>query len=287
MSIFLKIIIVLAILGIGLATVILCLGVIFLLVCLLRRLSIIPECYKVIDYNRENICLRSGKKKLVIKWREVDSFCSYSLSSSSKRRISGPIKLELRNGETYTLGWLSGDIAALLGRLYDIFLESLKFDIYDVEQVKFSHPISWIRFKNKNLRQLRLFCVLLGLLWLALWIGIIIHAAGEVLRMPNTYFFALFIPVLCIIVLLRARLFEREHKGLVCLQANGDSLTFQDESGKSQTQHISEIIDWHLDKTKGVLTFSNGTKLNDLEKLRHWPILREHLLSKLQLREKT
>ena len=123
MNIFLKIVIVL---GIGLSIVVFALGLIFISILLLRRLGFIPECYKLVDYNRENICLRSRGKKRVIKWREINSICSYSLSSGSKRKTSGPIELELKNGEAYTLGWLSGDITSLRGRFYDIFLENLK-----------------------------------------------------------------------------------------------------------------------------------------------------------------
>lgn len=279
MNIFLKIVIVL---GIGLSIVVFALGLIFISILLLRRLGFIPECYKLVDYNRENICLRSRGKKRVIKWREINSICSYSLSSGSKRKTSGPIELELKNGEAYTLGWLSGDITSLRGRFYDIFLENLKLEVDDIKQLKFSHPPSWIRFKNKAFRQSRVWFVLFGLLWVALWIGIVIYSHGAVLGIARTYFFALFIPILCLIVFFRARRLGREHKGLLSLEVNGDDLSFEAEFGKLQTRCISDVIDWDLDKTKGVLVFSDDTKLNDLEKLRYWPILREYLLSKLE-----
>lgn len=253
----------------------------------MRRLGLIPECYKLVDYSREQVCLKSGREKRVIKWSEIVSISSYSLSSRSKRKINSPIELELKSGEAYTLGWLSGDTASLLGRLYNIFLENLKSHIDNIKELKFSHPSSWVSFKNRAVRQLRVWFVVIGLLWLAFWTVIVVYSDGVALSFGRTYLFASLVPILCLIVFLRAHRLDREHKVLLSLEVDGDTLSFQDESGKSQTRVISDVIDWNLDKTKGALVFFDGTKLNDLEKLRYWPVLREYLLSKLRATEKT
>jgi len=126
-----------------------------------------------------------------------------------------------------------------------------------------------------------------GFLWVAFWIGGIIYTHGAILRLTPTYFFAPFIPILCLFIFIRARRLEREHKALVWLKVNGESLSFHDEFGKSETRAISDIVHWELGKTKAALAFSDGAKLNDLEKLRYWPLLREYLLSKLEPKERT
>jgi len=279
MNIFLKIVLVT---GIFLVTVFFFIGSIFISILLLRRLGFLPECYKLVEFDGEIIHLRAGRKAQIIRWRQIDSIFSYSISSCSKRRISGPIELELKSGEKYTLAWLSGDVHLLLGKFYNILLENQKLDVDDIKQLKFTLPPSWIHFVSKNFRQIRLFSVLLGLLWLALWTGIVIYSHRESLDFWITYFFALFIPILCLVVIFRTCRLEREHKRFLSIEINEDSLSFQDELGNSQTRFISDVIGWNLDKTKGALAFSDGTRFNDLEKLRYWPILREYLLSKLK-----
>lgn len=279
MNICLKIVLVL---GIGLAIVVFAFGLILMSILVLRRLGLIPECYKLVECDREAIHLKNARKTRIIRWREISAICSYSLSTRSKRHISGPIELELKSGEACTLGWLSDNIAFSLRRFYDVFLENLKSNVDDISQLKFSHPLSWISFKKKTLRQSRTCFVLLGLLWVGLWIGIVIYTDGVVLGIWASYFFALLIPTLSLFALFRLRRLEREHKGLLSLEVNAHGLSFQDEFGECEKRAISDVIDWDLDKTRGALTFSDGTKLNDLEKVRYWPLLREYLLSNLQ-----
>jgi len=283
MNVFLKIIIVL---GIGVLFFVSAMGLVFISIILLRRLGYIPEVYKLIDYNRENIYLESRCKKRIITWREISSICSYSLSNCRKR-IHGPIELILRNGETYTLGYMKVETNSLLERLYDLFSSNLKEEIEDINEIEFSHPLSWRLFKNNSFRRFRIWCLLTGLVWFLLLSVFFIYNEQVVSSFVLTSFFVLFIPILSLIMFFRSLRLDRKHKGVLSLKVTNDNLNILDEYDNLGSRKICDIRSFKLGKTQGALEFIDGTRILDLEKLSYWPILREYLLPKVELSEKT
>lgn len=169
-------------------------------------------------------------------------------------------------------------VASVLENLYDVFLDNLNNKKLNVEALDFSHPDTWIKSKHRSLMTT---CVLsaVGVL-VMIYVGLNFEGWGP-------YLFPLPFVIIFVIIVLREWLLNRRQKCLLSLKVSEDQLVWQDEFGRSETESLSEVKSFELDKIKGYLEFSNGTKLRDLEKLRYWPILREYLLSKLGPSEKT
>lgn len=169
-------------------------------------------------------------------------------------------------------------VASVLESLYDIFLESLNNKKLNVEKVDFSHPTRWIKSKE---RFFKMHCILFAFGILAM------IYVGSNFRGWGPYLFPLPFLFLFVIVALREWRLNRLQKCLQSLKVGENQLIWKDEFGKSETKSFSEVRSFGLDKIKGFLEFSDGTKLRDLEKLRYWPLLRQHLLSKLEPSGKT
>lgn len=163
-------------------------------------------------------------------------------------------------------------VGSKLQKLYDVFLENLKSKQMDVQKVDFSHPTRWIKSKQSFFK---MHCILFAFGVLAMgYVGSNFVGWGPYLfPLPFLFLFA--------IIVIREWLLNRRRKCLLSLKVNEDRLVWKDEFGRSETKSLSDVKSFELNKIKGYLEFSDGTKLRDLEKLRYWPLLREYLLSKL------
>lgn len=168
-------------------------------------------------------------------------------------------------------------VGSTLQKLYDVFLENLKSKQMDVQKVDFSHPTRWIKSKQSFFK---MHCILFALCVLAT------GYLGRNLVGWGPYLFPLPFLIIFVIIVLREWLLNRGRKCLLSAKVSENQLTCKDEDGQSQTKNLSQVKSFKLDKIKGYLEFSDGTKLLDLEKLRYWPILREYLLSELEPPEK-
>lgn len=186
------------------------------------------------------------------------------------RKLFSAVKESLTNEKKYSY------VENLIGILHDRFLQNLKKRKLNIDELTFSHPTRWIRSKHRSFRVTYITSAL-GVLAM-IYFGRDFEGWGPYLFPLPFIFFSI------VIILIRG-LVIRQHKGLLSLKISEDHLIWKDEFGKSETRAISDIVHWELGKTKAALAFSDGAKLNDLEKLRYWPLLREHLLSRLEPRE--
>jgi hypothetical protein len=253
----------------------------FCILVILLGLHIYRNSYKLVDYDNQSLLLKRRKERRVIKWTEVDSF----YCSSVKGKYPGPICLVLNNGEIYNIVSIRGDVPVILDKLYDLFLYNLR-DHNNIKKIEFPHPLSWIKYKNLDSIEAFIGTVVIVFLIVSLLIAVYIKAKNK-----NIVIWPFSVPMILIIVMLislflREYFLKQKRKGIVSLKIDQSGFTFQLEHGSRQIKTLSEIVRYKLDKTNGSITFSDGTKLMDIEKLRYWPILREYLLSKLEQPER-
>ena len=254
-------------------TITLAVGVSVLTIVVFQWLGTISSRYLLKDFDKEKILLqvRKGPTKQ-ISWDIVrailpSGFCQYDM------HLYHNFTLELENGQYVDLVIAGGDVPRVLEGLYDIFRENLDARGTRVEHTDFAHSDKWVISKRKLFR---LHCTLIGFGILAvIFVGLSFEGLG-------TYLFPVPFIIIFAVIVLQERQKNRGRKCVVSLKVAANKLVWKDEFGQLHTHLISEVSDYHLHKTRGALTFSDSTEVKDLEKMRYWPLLREHLLSTLE-----
>jgi len=254
----------------------------------MQHKGILPYCYKLLRFDKQKILLQLRKKETYIKWSDIQAIypSSFSCRNMGKHYV---FELELASSKTYALSVFPKNPASLLENFYDVFVENLRVRTNDVQKVDFCHPTHWIRSKNRGFWGTVIAGGFIALPFLII-AGVSMIYSTKHLEGLESKFVALalilFFPIVYTIIVIKMRIKVHLHKCLLSLKITGNQLTWKDEYGQSGIKSLSDVMTFELDKLKGQLEFSDDTKLTDLEKLRYWPILREHLLSKLEPLEK-
>jgi len=245
------------------------------LVIYLQWLGVIPSRYPLTRFDDKEILLerRKGVNKL-LSWDDITAIFPFGFTTRDICYFHN-FCFELKNGEDVGFCVVDKNVSDMLTRLQDTFLDNLKGACKDAKDYDYAHPKKWIETKNKYFR---LHIMLFGIAVIAITVVGIISFEGW-----GPYLFPIPFVFVFMALILKEWLLRCRRKCLVSLRINEDGLTWKDEFGRSQTKTLSEVKNYYLNKTKAYLEFFDGTKLMDLEKLRYWPLLREHLLSKLEL----
>jgi len=248
------------------------LGVLAAVIVVLQHFGIIASRYPLKHFDKKEIILerRQGLTKQFT-WEDVAAIFPFSFCRFDMRHYHN-FAFGIANGENVGFVIVQKDVASLLEKLYDVFLENLNSKEMDVEKVDFSHPTHWIKSKQ---RFFKMHCILSAFGVLAM------GYLGRNFVGWSPYLFPLPFLFLFAIIVIREWLLNRHQKCLLSLKISENQLLWKDEFGRSGTKSLSEVKSFKLDKIKGSLEFSDRTKLIDLEKLYYWPLLREYLLSKL------
>jgi hypothetical protein len=252
------------------------------LVIFLQWLGVIPSRYPLVYFDDKGILLkrRRGLTKLLT-WSEITSIFPFGfVRRSIHDHHYHNFCFELIDGRCIGFYVVDKNVSEVLENLQDSFLENLKKAGRNIESYDFSHPKRWVKSKKRYLilHTVMSVCAII----LSTIIGIISFKGLGPYLFPFPFVFIL------TILLTKEWLLNRSHRCLISLKFNNKGQLFwQDEFGQTQTRMLSNIKSFELDKIKGYLEFSDGTRLTDLEKLRYWPLLREYLLSKLEPSEKT
>jgi len=123
---------------------------------------------------------------------------------------------------------------------------------------------------------------MLSCAWWSCWFFFILCGRKQVNNPWPLVLFVSMIQGVIIIVALIQWFSIRSRKSLLSLKVLHNQLVFEDDSHNQYTKSLSQIKTYKLKKCEGILKFDDNIKIVDLEKLYHWPLLREYLLSKLE-----
>lgn len=73
----------------------------------------------------------------------------------------------------------------------------------------------------------------------------------------------------------------RKRTSISLLKVHDNSIGWSIHS-KEYSKAFSEVVNCTMDKTRGIMVFADGVRLDCLENISYWPLLREYLISKLE-----
>ncbi len=243
------------------------------MIVFLQWLGIIPSRYPLTYFDGEKIVLRRRKGLTkTISWDKIAAIFPCRFVSHDMEKYHG-FSFECNDGEKINFS-IPRNVPEVLNSLYEMFLDKLRKADKEIAVYDFAHPKSWIQAKYNNYR----ITTLISGISLAT-----IAAIGFLsFRGAGPYLFPIPFLILFILVLIKERRVIYRRQGLISLKVVDDQLVWQNDLRQSEKRNFSEIKKFTLGKNKGCIEFSDGRKLNDLEKVCYWPVLREYLVSKLE-----
>jgi hypothetical protein len=148
-----------------------------------------------------------------------------------------------------------------------------------VDELEIPHEYpGWVFVKGRR-KSIALWCFMAGLLLLSLVIFMLTSTTGLTLKKLMALLSILLGFVALLVLGWLAPIQKKKYERLSAVQ---DKLSVQYCDGTWHEFYLRNVINHSLDDVFCTsVTFLDGTKLDHLERISYWPILREHLLSKL------
>ena len=147
----------------------------------------------------------------------------------------------------------------------------------DKLEIPHEYP-SWVFVKGRR-KSIALWCFMAGLLLLSLMIFMLTSTTGLILKKLMALLSILLGFVALLVLGWLAPIHTKKYQHL---SAAHDKLSVQYCDGTWHEFDLRNVVSHSLDDLyHASVTFSDGAKLDHIERVSYWPILREHLLSKL------
>ena len=234
--------------------------------------------YILHGYDESHIFLKAREVVERIKWDEVGAIFAPE-GPGRPTNFYRLVIIETEDGGSYTVKIVKNS-RLFYDTFYQEVLQGLSRRFPEISSLSFSHSQEWIQQRFYGFKTFRnVMLILLGgiILWGSYYGFTLEHENLKGRWVEFAVYVGLFFGSIFLSLFL---VYEKSRAQTVIknLTVNDKEINWTDESGRRVVKCLSEVDTFTLDRYQGKLKFADGVKLNSLETLYYWPLLREHLL---------
>jgi hypothetical protein len=229
--------------------------------------SLAKNRFRVIDISQEEIVLRKFHKNINIMWRDIKAI----FPEFHKPTTINFLLIETIKGEIYAVKTSYNSVD--LDNIYKKMLEEIVQRKFNIHELKFQFSAEI----EKKLNRRRTFLIFSTAILLILGIGRYFQI-GIHLSDPTFFLIA---PLICFGFIKIVKSNKDIYAKSLCVGDHGIKLFFKNNNIYKFYEY-SDIEICKIDKFYGLIKFNDRFYMKELEKLYYWPLLREHLINKLQ-----